>query len=203
MRPSRWFLPEEPDVIGLLRRQTEETVAGVDALAEWAAGDPDAARSLLACEERGDRAKREVLSALRVAFVTPLEPEDAFALSRGIDWILNLASDLVSEAEVMRCTPDAGIAEIAALLGAAVRRIDGALEALGRDGEAATEAAEAAIETERRIGAAYYEGMAALLAVEEMRERIGRRELYRRLSRIGEIVIDVAERVMYAVVKQS
>ena len=36
-----------------------------------------------------------------------------------------------------------------------------------------------------------------------MRERIARRELYRRCSRIGEVVIDVAERVVYAVVKQS
>jgi hypothetical protein len=36
-----------------------------------------------------------------------------------------------------------------------------------------------------------------------MRERISRRELYRRCSRIGERVIDVAERVIYAVMKAS
>lgn len=34
-------------------------------------------------------------------------------------------------------------------------------------------------------------------------ERIARRELYRRCSRIGETVVDVAERVIYAVMKQS
>ncbi len=45
--------------------------------------------------------------------------------------------------------------------------------------------------------------MAALLEIEDMRERISRRELYRRCSRIGETVIDVAERVVYAVVKES
>ena len=32
---------------------------------------------------------------------------------------------------------------------------------------------------------------------------MGRRELYRRGSRIGETVVDVAERVLYAVVKES
>jgi hypothetical protein len=45
--------------------------------------------------------------------------------------------------------------------------------------------------------------MAALLEVENRTERIGSRELYRRCLRIGEMVIDVAERVVYAVVKQT
>jgi hypothetical protein len=36
-----------------------------------------------------------------------------------------------------------------------------------------------------------------------MRLRISRRELYRRCARIGETVVDVAERVIYAVVKES
>jgi hypothetical protein len=37
-----------------------------------------------------------------------------------------------------------------------------------------------------------------------VRERIGGRELYRRCSRIGrEMVLDVAERVVYSIVKQS
>jgi hypothetical protein len=45
--------------------------------------------------------------------------------------------------------------------------------------------------------------MADSLGIEERAERIARRELYRRCSRIGETVVDVAERVVYAVVKQS
>jgi hypothetical protein len=50
---------------------------------------------------------------------------------------------------------------------------------------------------------AYYRAMAVSLAVEDRSERIARREIYRRCTRIGEVVIDVAERVVYAVVKQS
>ena len=49
----------------------------------------------------------------------------------------------------------------------------------------------------------YYRGMAALLEEQSRSERIARRELYRRCLRIGEMVIDVSERVVYAVVKQS
>ena len=138
-----------------------------------------------------------------MAFVTPLEPEDLFALSRGVDWILDYAHDLVERIRGMSCPPDAGIAEMARLLAEAVRHIDDAIAQLGSDGERATEAADAAIEAERRLEHAYYRGMAALLEIEDMRQRISRRELYRRCSRIGEVVIDVAERVVYAVVKQS
>jgi hypothetical protein len=36
-----------------------------------------------------------------------------------------------------------------------------------------------------------------------MRERISRRELYRRCSRIGETVVEVSERIVYAVVKET
>jgi hypothetical protein len=45
--------------------------------------------------------------------------------------------------------------------------------------------------------------MVGLLSVSDRTDRITRRELYRRSSRIGEAVVDVAERVVYAVVKQS
>ncbi len=55
----------------------------------------------------------------------------------------------------------------------------------------------------RQLEHTYYDGMAALLGVEDRTERIARRELYRRCSLIGENVVDVAERVVYAVVKQS
>ena len=92
---------------------------------------------------------------------------------------------------------------MATLLARPLRHIDEAIVRLGSDADEATEAADAAIKAERRLEQAYYRGMAALLEVEDRNERIARRELYRRCSRIGETVVDVAERVVYAVVKQS
>jgi uncharacterized protein Yka (UPF0111/DUF47 family) len=203
VKPSRWFLPKTPDVLGLLRAQVRVTIEGVDAFAAWARGDRSAAATVRDAEQRGDVAKRELLGALRAAFVTPLEPEDVFALSRGIDWILNYSHDLISESEAMACPPDAVIAELARLLGQAVRNIDRALAHLSTDQDAATEAADAAIRAERELERTYYRGMAALLEVEDRSERIASRELYRRCLRIGDMVIDVSERIVYAVVKQA
>jgi hypothetical protein len=52
--------------------------------------------------------------------------------------------------------------------------------------------------------------MAALLAdgvrqltVDDLREVIGRRELYRRFSRVSETLIEAADRVWYATVKEG
>jgi uncharacterized protein len=203
MKLRGWFLPDTPDVLGLLRHQLAVTISTVERFQAWAAGDASAAKAVLGTEREGEAAKRELLSALRAAFVTPLEPEDVFALSRGVDRILTSARDLVKESEAMDCPPDARIAEMGSLLGTALQHIDDAIARLGSDGDEATASADAAITTERRLESAYYKGMGGLLEVEDRSERIARRELYRRCSRIGETVVEVAERVVYAVVKQS
>jgi uncharacterized protein Yka (UPF0111/DUF47 family) len=203
MTRRRWFLPETPDVLGHLRRQVAVTIEGLDAFESWAAGDVTAAEAVRDAEHRGDAAKRELLTMVRAAFVTPIEPEDAFALSRSIDRLLTYARDLVNESEAMACRPDERIAAMGARLGSALRQIDTAIAHLGSDADRATEAADAAIREERALEHAYYEGMALLLDVRDRNERIARRELYRSCSRLGETVVDIAERVVYAVMKQS
>ena len=190
-------------MLGLLRHQLAVTISAVDGFGAWAAGDASAAKAVLDTEREGEAAKRELLSALRAAFVIPLEPEDVFALSRGVDRILPRAGDLVREAEAMDCPPDAGIAEIGRRLGAVPRTSATRSRTSARTG---TRRPQPPMRRSRQSGSsrsAYYRGMAGLLEVEDLRERMLRRQLYRRCSRIGEPVVDVAERVIYAVVKQS
>jgi uncharacterized protein Yka (UPF0111/DUF47 family) len=203
MKARRWFLPETPDVLRLLRDQVAITIEGIDAFARWADGDAEAAEVVAQAERRGDTAKREVLVALRAAFVLPLEPEDLFALSRGIDRILSSAQEVVAESGLLACPPDPELAEMARLLGGAVRHIDDAVAGLAGDGDAAAVASDAALAQQKALADAYQRGMAALLQVDERGARIAGRELYRRCLRIGDFVVDVAERIIYAVVKQS
>jgi uncharacterized protein Yka (UPF0111/DUF47 family) len=198
-----WFLPDAPDVLGMLSRQIGVTIEGMDAFAEWAGGDAGAQARVRELEHRADERKRELHRALRVAFVTPLEPEDLFALSRGVDHIINQAKDTVRESEVMDCPPDEPFAAMAALLAAAVRELGGAVETLAPGTPGTTASADRAIRTARGIERVYRAAMADLLRVDDLREVIARRELYRRGSRIGEAVIDVAERVLYAAVKEA
>jgi uncharacterized protein Yka (UPF0111/DUF47 family) len=199
----KWFLPQTPDVLGLLRAQLAITIEGIDAFAAWAGGDMTAEAAVRNHEHRADAAKRDVYQALRTAFVTPLEPEDLFALSRGIDRIVNEAKDTVREAEVMDCPPDAYLSAMAAELAGAVRSLDAAVAGLAPGAHGTTAAADAAVKSARRIERLYRKGMGELLSVDDLRVVMARRELYRRGARIGDAVVDAAERILYAVVKEA
>ncbi len=203
MKRGRWFLPDSPDLLGMLERQLAVTVQGMDAFAAWAAGEEDAADRTRALEHEADVLKRDLKLALREAFTTPMEPEDLFALSHGVDWVLNHAKDVIGESEVMACGPDDAVAEMARLLADAMGDVAEAVARLNSKPGDPVEAAEAAIKAERKVEKVYRRAMAALLEVEDLREVISRREVYRRCSRIGEAIVDVAERVGYAIAKES
>ena len=200
---SRWFLPDTPDVLGMLQAQSEVTVTGIDALAAWAAGDADQGDVVRAREHDADRQKRLLRRTLREAFMTPIDAEDLYTLSERLDAVLNGAKNAVREAEVMATPPDAALAEMTSLLAAGVRHLDEGIRSLAHDADRATEAADAAIKCQRSIEKAYRNAMSALLASDDLREQMSRRELYRRCARLGDDVVDVAERVWYAVVKEG
>jgi uncharacterized protein Yka (UPF0111/DUF47 family) len=203
-RRGRWFLPETPDVLGLLREQTAITVTGIESLEVWARGEAGAAERLRECEHRADERKRALRAALGSAFTTPLEPEDIFELSRGLDRVLDNAENAVREAEVMDASPDPAIAEMAGELAEGTRQLAVALAALSRPHkEGATEAADRAAKSQSRLEHSYRRAMSALVAADNLREIAAKRELYRRLARTSDDLRDVAERVWYSVLREG
>jgi uncharacterized protein len=204
MSLKRWFLPETPDVLAMLRAQADLTVQGMDALKAWASGDPAAADQVRRLEHEADDRKRELRAALTMAFMTPLDPEDIFELSRGLDEVLDSAKNAVREAEVMRAAPDAAIAEMTTELAEGTRHIADAFAALSRgDIASATQAADAAVKSQRRLEHVYRAAMSALVDRNDLREVAARRELYRRLARTSDRLVDVAERIWYSALKES
>jgi uncharacterized protein Yka (UPF0111/DUF47 family) len=210
-----WFLPEDPAVLERLREQVGITVAGMEAFAAWAAGEAAAGERVRIKEHEADEAKLAVRIALRDAFITPVSPEDVFTLSQLIDKVLNDAKDVVGEAEVMAMAPDDAMAEMAGLLLDGMNHLLRACDAITPHGgdesfRTATSAADDATKAARHMEKAYRRAMSDLLGPpaetvaghEHVREVTGRRELYRRLSRIGGTVVDVADRVWYAAVKE-
>jgi uncharacterized protein Yka (UPF0111/DUF47 family) len=180
------------------------TTDGMAAFARWAHGDRDAAAAVRELEHRADDHKRSLRLQLTEAFATPLEPEDLFALSRGLDALLNGAKDAVREAEVMALPPDEPTAAMIDLLADGVRHLSDAFALLGgRDTSALTAAADAAVKSQRRLERAYRAAMSALLENDDLREVMARREMYRRLARLGDGLEEVAERVWYSVLKEA
>ena len=202
MKTSRWFLPDNPDLLSMLRDQAAITVEGMDALVAWSNGQLAAADAVRACEHRADDAKRALWLRLRDAFSPPLDAEDLYSLSADLDEVLNSAKDLVREMEVMELQPDTPTHAMATCLADGVRHLADAFACLGT-GKDATPAADAAIKSQRRVEHLYRTAMSALLKETDVHEVIARRELYRRLSRIGDLVHRTAERVWYSVVKET
>lgn len=204
MTRHRWFLPETPDVLGMLREQTAITMQGMEALIAWSGGEPGAADRLRDCEHRADDRKRELRAALTISFTTPLEPEDIFELSTELDRVLNSAKNAVREAEVMQAGPDRAISEMSAELAEGVRELSKAFEQFAAgERAAATEAADRAAQSQSRVEKVYRRSMSTLVAVDDLREVTAKRELYRRLARTSDDLREVAERVWYSVLKES
>jgi len=204
MRPfRRWFLPETPDLVALLVRQGEVTLEGMTAFAAWAHGDPAREADVREAEHRADEARHAVAAVVRKAFITPIGPEDAFELAERLDTVMNGAKDLVREAEVLGMAPDAAMAEMADVLVDCVRDLVDAFADLSRHPDAATAAPDSAVHRQRGIERAYRRAMSGLVAETDLREVMGRRELYRRSARLGDAVEHVAHRVWYAVVKED
>jgi uncharacterized protein Yka (UPF0111/DUF47 family) len=210
---TRWFLPETPDVIGMLRHQAEITVRGMEAFADWAGGDTARADDVRLAEHDCDQVRRTLVDTVSEAFTTPLQPEDLFQLSRDLDKVINGAKNTVREAEAMGFPPDRATAEMAVLLAEGVRHLQTAFTALGPRRKAsraagagvvpATEAADAAVKAQRNLERIYRSAAGDLLAVTDISVVVARREFYRRISAISDDVVAVADRIWYSQVKES
>jgi uncharacterized protein Yka (UPF0111/DUF47 family) len=196
----RWLLPETPDVLSLLREQLAIAQDAFVALEHWASGT-DHQETVNSASNAAKDVHRRLVRTLRHAFVLPLDPEDAYAISRGIDAILRGARDLIRESEVIGCPPDLAIATMVHHLREALEHLDDAIACLS-SGEDPTPAVDAAIATERRVEQAYRRAMASVRGHGDLREAFAHRELYRRCARIGEVLVETAERAIYADVKE-
>ena len=200
---THWFLPENGDVMGMLAAQVEVTTRGMDAFAGWGRGDTLLGDTVRAAEHEADDRKRDLLVLVRESFTTPLDPEDLFELSRGLDEVMNGAKNTVRESEALAMAPNNAMGEMCDLLADGVRHLGSAFGALGRDADLATAQAGDAVKTQRNLERTYRRAMVKLAGKEDMREIVGRQELYRRLARMSENILEVADRVTYAVVKES
>lgn len=198
-----WFLPQSPDVMQTLLAQADIAVAGAIAFASWARGDPTQERRVRACEHQADEVRRQLSRQLRQAFSTPVDQEDLFTLSERLDAVLNALKNVVREADSCALEPDTAIAAMASEIVTGMQHLRTAIDHLATHGDVATSEADTAVSSERRMEKIYRDAMRGLLAADDLREVVTRGEFYRRTLEIGERLTRVADRIWYAVVKES
>lgn len=204
---SRWFLPETPDVIGMLQQQASITLKGMDAFTAWACGDSARADDVRAAEHDCDKLRRNLVDAVSVAFTTPLQPEDLFQLSRDLDKVINGAKNTVRESEAMAVPPDQATADMAILLAEGTRHLETAFRHMGERHSKitppATEEADSAVKSQRNLERIYRRAAGDLLSVTDISVVTARREFYRRILAISDDIVAVADRIWYTQMKES
>jgi uncharacterized protein Yka (UPF0111/DUF47 family) len=200
---THWFLPHEADLAGRLREQAALAVEAAAAFEEWAGGDADAGERVRDIEHRADEVKRRLFRELRETFAPPIDGEDIFVIGEGLEDIINQLKNVVRESDVLELAPDDGVREMVATLRHGIEQLGRAVDKLTGDRQAATDAADEVISCNHDLEHVYRHFMSESLIEGDLREVMGKRELYRRLSRLGDAISHIAERVWYAIVKEG
>jgi len=126
-----FFFPERIDFLEMLSRQTQSTLKGVKALKRFME-EPNAfnAGVVKEIESKTDTLRFEIIKELNKAFVTPIDREDIFALSRAIDDIVDYAQRTVEEMVIYKVEPTPQIKKIVDILVEATENINMAIKNL-------------------------------------------------------------------------
>ncbi|MBK8033071.1 MAG: DUF47 family protein [Anaerolineae bacterium] len=154
----------KPDkFITRLALQTQIVVCGAQALLDYmnAPTKPNANR-VRQLEHEADDVRRQLISELNHTFVTPIDREDLFGLSRAIDDILDFAYSTTNELDILNVRPNTYLRAMARLLLLSAQEIQISMEHLEREPAIADLHAMRAKAIENRMEKLYARALAAL-----------------------------------------
>ncbi len=153
-----------------------------------------------------DEVRRILIDELNRNFITPIDREDIFALSRAVDDVLDYADTTVEEMATLGVAPNPYLMRMASLLRDAAEEINRGVQRLEDRPNVANDHAVRAKALENRVEAVYREAIAALFNgprdVEHVVEMLKLREIYRHLSNAADRGDEAANVIGDIVVKQ-
>ncbi len=100
-----------------LTEQSASLVEGGEALVEYMHKPSNRnAQALREVEKNADEIRRILIDELNRTFVTPIDREDIFALSRALDDVLDYMYSVVNEMDILQVKPTGYLQEMADLL---------------------------------------------------------------------------------------
>ncbi|NOZ27652.1 MAG: DUF47 family protein [Chloroflexi bacterium] len=200
--------PRQNNFVRLLIEQSMTTLEGLQHLEKFMqTGDPEEAATVERLEKEADELRRILIDELNRTFVTPIDREDIFALSRSVDDVIDYAYTTVDEMTLLDIQPNSYLHRMVSLLREAANEIYLAMCRLQDHPGVAAEHAQRAKALENRVEQVYREAIAALFQgpedVHHIVEMLKYREVYRHLSNaadrgdeaanvIGDIVVKMA-----------
>jgi predicted phosphate transport protein (TIGR00153 family) len=203
-----FFKPRRNNFIRLLIEQAECVVKGLEALLAYTRdGDETFAEVVRGMEKEADEVRRILIDELNRTFVTPMDREDIFALSRAIDDILDYAYSTVDEMQMLHVTPNTYVQRMVSLLYDAAAEVHLAMLRIKDHPSVATDHAQRAKALENRVESVYREAIAVLFdgpaEPEHIVEMLKLREIYRHLSNAADRGDEAANIISDVVVKMT
>jgi len=192
----------EADFYELLLSQCEKTVLGCQALVRFLdnASPPD---ELLRLEQEADDIRRILIDELNQTFITPMDREDIFTLSRAIDDVLDHAYNAVKEMEVFDVQSNEFLFKMAALLLKGAEELLNAIKHLKKNPNVAVEYVVRAKRLENEMNDAYLDALKQLFSGTNVRLMLSYREIYRHFNRSADTVDEAANIISDIVVKMG
>lgn len=196
------------DFINLLGAQAEKTCEGLEALESYlSGGDETQAKRVQSIEKEADELRRILIDELNRTFVTPIDREDIFALSRTIDDVLDYGYSTLDELVTLCVKPNQHLKQFASILHNAAEELHLAVVQLKEHPQVALDHAMRAKGLENRAESVYRSAIAELFkepkTVEDIVEILKMREIYRHLSNAADRGDEAANIISDIVVKMT
>ncbi len=190
----------------LLHDQAQATLGGLEALLTYMKSPSSEASAALKMKEKeADEFRRILIYELNKTFITPIDREDIFGLSRSIDDVLDYAYSTVTEMELLKVKPTSFMERIASLLRDSANEILMAVDRLQDHPGVASEHAQRAKALENKIEGIYREALAELFSgaedIKHVMKILKMREVYRHLSNAADRGDEAANVIADIVVK--
>ena len=167
----------------MLSDQAQKVEQGMKSLNEFAQ-DPTEEKGQVVdrIENEADELRRILIDELNRSFVTPIDREDIFALSRSIDDVCDYAKSTVEEMTLFEVGTNDHIKKMTETLFKASRDIYAAVRLMKTHPQAANDHAVRAKKTENVMEHLYREALAELFKNPDVVTILKLREIYRHLS---------------------
>jgi predicted phosphate transport protein (TIGR00153 family) len=205
---KEFFKPRRDKFLERLVQQAEITLEGMSALESYMKKRSDKhAASVTQAEREADEIRRILIDDLNRTFVTPIDREDIFALSRAIDDVMDYAYSTVEEMQILDVEPNDYLRRLVSLLQDAAEEIHLAMLRLAEHPGVAAEHATRAKALENRVERVYREAVADLFSgpedIHHVMDMLKLRELYRHLSNCADRGDEAANVIHDIVVKMT
>jgi len=199
---KEFFFPKKRDFLKMLADQSEKTLSGMRALRDFMKEpSPANAGRVKEIETEADELRYLLINELNRAFVTPIDREDIFALSRAVDDIIDYGQRTVEEINphLFYCT--FYMQRMVEVLLGATENINQAILALKKPCPAILKYLLRTKKAENHIEHLYHEALVELFKSKDTIRILKIRELYRHLSNSADRCDEAANIISDIVIK--